>query len=114
MSCTCKNIIPQSKECYKQQIVVKVPHGLDIRMNNPDRKKQKYVALDPCITAEVIELWRLGIVTTGACCGHNLADKPQYIGVKDKFIPVMKKLGYKVLYNNCRPNDEDSFVPKSI
>ena len=29
-------------------------------------------------------------------------------------IQKMKDLGYKVLYNECRPNDEDSFIPKTI
>lgn len=114
MACTCKNIIPQSKECYEQQIVVKVPDYLDIRMNAPGRERKEYVALDPCITAEVIQLWILGIVTTGACCGHNLPDGFPFIGVKDEFIPKMKELGYEVAHNKCRPNDEDSFVPKSV
>ena len=114
MACTCKDIIPQSKECYAQQIVVKVPEYLDIRMNAPGRERKEYVALDPCITAEVIQLWRLGIVTTGACCGHNLPDGFQFIGVEDEFIPKMKELGYEVAHNKCRPDDEDSFVPKSV
>jgi len=37
-----------------------------------------------------------------------------YIGVDKKFIPQMKKLGYKVRFNDMRPNDEDSFIPKII
>ena len=114
MACTCKDIIPQSKECYAQQIVVKIPEYLDIRMNAPGRERKEFVALDPCITSEVIQLWRLGIVTTGSCCGHNLPDGFPFIGVEDEYIPKMKELGYEVAHNKCRPNDEDSFVPKSV
>ena len=29
-------------------------------------------------------------------------------------IPKMKALGYKVQFNSCRPNDEDSFIPKTV
>ena len=29
-------------------------------------------------------------------------------------IQKMKDLGYKVYYNNCRSNDEDSFIPKTV
>lgn len=110
----CKNIIPQSQECYDQQIIVKVPSNIDIRFNAPGREKKEYVNLDPCIASEIIKLWRKGIVTTGCCCGHNLKDGFAFIGVEERFIPKMKELGYKVAFNKCRPNDEDSFIPKSI
>ena len=29
-------------------------------------------------------------------------------------IQKMKDLGYEVYYNKCRPNDEDSFIPKTV
>lgn len=115
MACTCKNIIPQSQECYDQMITIKVPKTLDTRMNAPGAERKEYVSVDPCLAAEIIELWRLGIVTTGCCCGHNLGGRYlPFIGVREDFIPKMKELGYEVQYNDCRPNDEDSFVPKSV
>lgn len=69
------------------------------------------VCIDACIVDEVKELWDKGITTTGCCCGHNKVDG--YIGVIDSDIPKMKNMGYKVQYNELRPNDEDSFIPKS-
>jgi hypothetical protein len=96
-------------------ITIKVPKTLDTRMNAPGAERKEYVSVDPCLAAEIIELWRLGIVTTGCCCGHNLGGRYlPFIGVREDFIPKMKELGYEVQYNDCRPNDEDSFVPKSV
>ena len=115
MDCNCKNIIPQSQECYDQMIRLKVPKGLDIRMNALGRESKTHVSIDPCIASEVAELWRLGIVTTGCCCGHNLKGFMSYIGVREDFIPIMKKIGYLVVSNNCgRPEAQDSFKPKSV
>jgi hypothetical protein len=70
------------------------------------------ICVDTCLAEEVKELWGLGITTTGCCCGHNkLAG---FIGVIDSDIPKMKEMGYKVGFNQCRPDDEDSFIPKTI
>lgn len=70
------------------------------------------ICVDTCLKDEILHLWSLGITTTGSCCGHNKAEP--YIGVDEKDIPRMKAMGYKVQFNNSRPNDEDSFIPKSI
>lgn len=72
----------------------------------------KYVSIDKCLIHEVINLWENGIRTTGCCCGHGDKSKA-FIGVKFADIPKMKSLGYCVAKNPCRPNDEDSFVPKT-
>lgn len=108
--CNCKNIAPQSQECYDQMVVLEVPDNVDIRYNNPDREKKTHVSIDPCLVEEIKFLWSKGVVTTGCCCGHN--SHPPYIGVTEEFIPVMKSMGYKVSFNKCRPKDEDSFTPK--
>jgi len=72
--------------------------------------KDNGYCLDRCIAEEVMSLWRIGITTTGCCCGHG---KPiSYIGVAFKDIQIMKDLGYELAYNPIRPNDEDSFKPK--
>lgn len=73
----------------------------------------KYVAVDKCLIKEIIDLWEQGIHTTGCCCGHGDASKA-FIGVDFEDIDKMKALGYKVHFNSCRPEDEDSFVPKTI
>lgn len=71
----------------------------------------KLIAIDKCLLPEVLRLWELGIRTTGCCCGHG--KQPPFIGVAEKDIPRMKFLGYKVQPNECRPGDEDSFVPRT-
>lgn len=73
----------------------------------------KYVAIDKCLLPEVVSLWEKGIKTTGCCCGHGKKDKA-FIGVSFDDIPHMKELGYAVRKNSCRPEDEDSFIPKTV
>ena len=72
----------------------------------------RYVAVDKCLLPEILKLWEMGIKTTGCCCGHG-KQKLAYIGVSPEYIPRMKELGYQVQFNSCRPDDEDSFVPKT-
>jgi hypothetical protein len=75
-------------------------------------KEFRYVAIDKCLIKEIIDLWEQGIKTTGCCCGHGQSDKA-FIGVDFEHIGKMKALGYEVRINPLRPNDEDSFVPKT-
>ena len=79
------------------------------------KSSHKVIGFDKCLANELFYLWDLGIITTGCCCGRHKGQSGEtaYIGVIDKFIPKMKKLGYKVHFNPCRPNDEDSFIPKT-
>lgn len=65
--------------------------------------------LDRCVAEEVMQLWMLGITTTGCCCGHGKL--PGYIGVIEFDIPRMKEMGYVVASNPTRPRAEDSFSP---
>lgn len=69
-------------------------------------------AVDKCLLPEILNLWEIGIKTTGCCCGHGDPGMA-YIGVEPEFIPRMKEIGYEVYPNVCRPGDEDSFVPKT-
>lgn len=73
---------------------------------------QPTICVDQCLAAEVAYLWSLGIQTRGCCCGHN--EQPPTIAVSEKFIPLMKRLGYTVWVNPCRPNDEDVFYADSL
>lgn len=93
-------------------VMVKVPSSIEIRYNRPEYDLRKVVMLDRCIVDEVTGLWEEGIHTTGCCCGHNKIKG--YIGVIPEDIDRMKAMGYRVHFNHCRPNDEDSFQPKTI
>lgn len=77
----------------------------------PFFSKDKFICFDKCLVDELFELWHIGIVTTGCCCGHR--EQKPYIGVIKEDIWIMKELGYKVAYNPMRPKDEDSFIPKT-
>lgn len=77
-----------------------------------EQRARPEICIDRCLEKEIIELWALGISTTGNCCGHNKLDG--YIGVIDSDIPRMKAIGYEVAPNPNRPSDEDSFYPKSV
>lgn len=72
----------------------------------------KTVAIDKCLLPEILKLWEMGIKTTGCCCGHG-RDDMSFIGVRPEYIGRMKSLGYEVRFNECRPGDEDSFIPKT-
>jgi hypothetical protein len=99
--CNCKNIENGS---YGNQIMIPKPNH--IKYNN------SMICIDRCIADEIISLWRLGIKTTGCCCGHN--NLPGYVGVENSDIPKMKALGYTVQFNACRPNDKDTFNLKTL
>lgn len=83
-----------------------------ISLKAPDWSRHNIIGIDACIAIEVWNLWKIGIVTTGCCCGHNIA--PPYIGVELEFIPMMKDMGYKVQLNNIRPGDKPPFIPMSL
>lgn len=85
------------------------------------KSSHKYICFDKCLANELFYLWDLGIITTGSCCGHHTYEKGRighgehsYIGVVKKFIPKMKKLGYKVRFNPNYPKAENEFIPKTI
>lgn len=79
---------------------------------NFNGSENKCVSIDKCLLPEIIQLWEKGIRTTGCCCGHGNINMA-YIGVRFEDIDKMKELGYKVYFNHHRPNDEDSFIPKT-
>jgi hypothetical protein len=107
LSCSCQGVDTGS---YNNQVtLVPPPHMAAYK------KKQggaPTICVDTCIADEILNLWSMGITTTGCCCGHNKT-RP-YIGVIESDIPRMKSMGYTVCPNPCRPDGEDSFYPKSI
>lgn len=113
--CMCKNIEMGS---YDNQVSIFIPeegHIMSKYMNNRRKarlSRGRMICVDACLENEILNLWNLGIETTGCCCGHN--EMNGFIGVSDKYIDIMKKIGYEVAYNPCRPGDEDSFYPKTV
>ena len=56
-----------------------------------------------------MQLWEIGITTTGCCCGHGVQEP--FIGVVDEDIQKMKQLGYRKANNTTDIDREDSFLP---
>jgi len=96
--CKCKNVEIGS---YDNQVELRAPKW----------SRRGTICVDKCLATEIKELWKMGIRTTGCCCGHN--KQQGFIGVSFPYIRKMKNLGYKVHFNPLRPNDEDSFIPKT-
>lgn len=92
---------------------IMLPYKVKFPWEDDSQLTTKTVAIDKCLLPEILSLWEQGIKTTGCCCGHGQSSKA-FIGVKPEFIPRMKELEYTVYYNSCRPNDEDSFIPKTM
>lgn len=107
--CNCKNVAFGS---YDNQVEITNLPAHMASYKSQQGGNPNSICLDTCISQEVQDLWDLGITTTGCCCGHN--NLQGFIGVIDQDIPRMKEMGYEVMYNPSRPNDEDSFSPTSI
>jgi hypothetical protein len=79
-------------------------------------QSEKKVCFDACLARELFWLWDQGIRTTGCCCGQH-GESPEaapYIAVAFEDTPKMKALGYVVQHNELRPDDKDSFWPKTF
>ena len=108
--CNCNNIEIGS---YNNQTCVDIPsHMEDYKNYKLSNGLKSVICIDNCILEEIKHLWNLEIKTTGCCCGHNKLDG--FIGVVNEDVSKMKQLGYEVRVNEIRPNDEDSFHPKSV
>lgn len=105
----CSNVPSQTYECCYH---IYLPWKCKSPWEEDNKKRNKLVAIDKCLLPEIIKLWELGIKTTGCCCGHGRTNP--LINVDFDDIQRMKDMGYKVQYNPCRPNDEDTFYPKTI
>lgn len=105
----CADIPFQTYECCYH---ITLPWLCKFPWEDDNMKTFKTVSIDKCLLPEILELWEMGIKTTGCCCGHGKLEP--FIGVDFDDIQKMKDLGYEVYYNEHRPNDEDSFVPKTV
>lgn len=87
-----------------------------IKIKAPTWSSKEYIWIDKCLVDEIKYLWKLGIETTGCCCGHK--QSLPYIGVDYYNIGSMIELGY-IMETNPHLNDNgskrmDNFYPKSI
>lgn len=105
----CADVPFQTYECCYH---ITLPWLCKYPWEDDDMKEPMTVSIDKCLLPEILELWEIGIKTTGCCCGHGKHDA--FIGVDFDDIQKMKDLGYEVYHNECRPNDEDSFIPKTV
>jgi len=104
--CNCKNITPQSKECYAQQVLLDIPPHMEAykqaRLKN-DMTPQ--ISIDPCIVEEIKWLWEQGIITYGCCCGHNKFES--MVNVDDVNSKQMLEMGY--IMNHQDKSRTDTF-----
>ena len=106
----CADIPFQTYECCYH---ITLPWLCKYPWEDDSMKEPMTVSIDKCLLPEILELWKMGIKTTGCCCGHG-KQCASFIGVDFDDIQKMKDFGYEVYYNKCRPNDEDSFIPKTV
>ena len=110
MACKCINIIPQSKECYDQMVLVEIPPHMEVyRKNRMKEGFSSIIPIDPCIYDEICDLWDKGIITYGCCCGHNKFES--FVNVAECNIEQMLQMGY--IQNHYDKNRKDTFRLKS-
>lgn len=109
--CKCENI---DYGTYENQVLLKIPLGLDIRYNDPEKMLRTSVSVDACLAKEIQFLWSEGIKTTGCCCNHNKETHHPFIGVTHDCIEKMKSFGYINAPNHLDNTREDEFYPKTL
>ncbi len=107
--CNCNNV---DLGGYDNEVVLAVPDSVVLRVNSLEREIRDNVSIDKCIADEIQDLWRLGVCTTGCCCGHGKIKG--YIGVEYRFIPLMFSLGYNPVIFEDDENRIDTFRPKTV
>lgn len=72
-----------------QEVVLDVPKELISII------RREYVCVDACIVEDIKALWKVGIITHGACCGHNRI--PTSVVLQDNATPDIISTCKKVL-----------------
>lgn len=79
-------IIPRGCACqgvtiggYENQVVLPTPQFMRNIGSLGCLTFREETCIDRCVVSLVQALWERGVVTTGACCGHNIRDG--YIGI---------------------------------
>jgi predicted transcriptional regulator len=76
MGCACQGVTMGG---YENQVELQTPaHMLEIG-NIGCLTFRETTCVDRCVANLVQALWERGVITTGACCGHNIRDG--YIGI---------------------------------
>lgn len=112
-NCPTSRLIPQSQEMYNAMITLEVPEGIEIPYNCGDELKT-HVSVDPCLAAEIYELWNNGVVTGGCCCGHNIGAYDAYILVHENSIERTLELGYEQMECDIIPGRKNKFRPYTV
>lgn len=108
--CDPEQIFKNGYETTYRTIILHPP--IRIRKNCGDGNK-KNIQIDLCLKEEIQELWLMGIETCGCCCGHNVSTG--FIQVRDEYIKLMKKLGYRQYYYEGQQHErKDAFLPKTL
>jgi len=82
--------------CGEYGCSVELPQHLE----PPGADYTRRVSVDACLAAEVLWLWRQGVVTIASCCGHG-GDHLGDIIVDDADGGRMRELGYEGKANPC-------------
>ena len=101
--CDCVNVAVGS---YGNQVMV--PRPIHMR-GRKEGTESDIICIDTCLANEIMYLWKMGVTTTGCCCGHKKFEG--YIGVIDSDGPLMETLGYKVNLMAAGPNN---FIPLGV
>lgn len=96
IKCDCHNVELGS---YDNQVVLKAPVW----------SSHETICVDTCVSKEICQLWEMGIITYGCCCGHNVTES--MVNVDDKDIDKMLSMGY--VQNHSDPTRKDTFRLKS-
>jgi hypothetical protein len=76
VGCACEQIEIGSHDA---QVELKTPQHMLSLGSLGCLEFRETTCVDRCIAGVVQSLWALGVVTTGACCGHNKCDG--YVGI---------------------------------
>lgn len=68
------------------------------------------IGIDACLALEIQKLWRIGVETSGHCCGHGKSTP--FISVFPESIKKMEALGYEQL-PHPDPSRRDHFKAKT-
>lgn len=109
--CNCKNITPQTKECYAQQVLLDIPPHMEAyKQSRLKNGMSPQVCIDKCVVDEIKELWSKGIITYGCCCGHNTYES--MVNVDENNSNDMLEMGY--VMNHKDKTRIDTFKLKSV
>ena len=105
----CSECMGNGNCAYNIMLPYFVTHFGKVPLEKPE---SKYVNIDKCLMREVLDLWEMGIKTTGCCCGHGNSSR-SFIGVKRGYEDRMIALGYVEHKNECDADDHSEFYPKT-